>query len=321
MRIFGWVGLVAMGVALAAVPQVGAQQCDDFNECTTNDMCSGGQCTGSPASSGSCDDFNDCTINDRCQAGIGCMGDPAPVNTACQGGCGKCTQLVPVPGVPLQCTGVVGDNGKACDASDLNPCLVGSCQIFGVPGFPSPALCIPRLKECPSAGNCRGGCNPETGNCDNSIPLCIPGCERCQGNACVPDNLGGACDDFNECTPQSRCEALDVGGTTRGLCMAGAPSGNTPTPTVTGLPVTPTATVGPPTATRTAATPPTPGPCVGDCGQNGTVTVNELIIGVNIALGFSQVDDCPSFDTNSDGSVAVNELISGVNALLNGCTL
>jgi hypothetical protein len=51
------------------------------------------------------------------------------------------------------------------------------------------------------------------------------------------------------------------------------------------------------------------------------VTVNELIIGVNIALGSSQVIDCPSFDTNSDGSVAVNELISGVNALLNGCTL
>ena len=56
-----------------------------------------------------------------------------------------------------------------------------------------------------------------------------------------------------------------------------------------------------------------------DCGANGTVEVNELIIGVNIALGNSQTSACPSFDTNSDGSVAINELISGVNALLNGC--
>ena len=61
--------------------------------------------------------------------------------------------------------------------------------------------------------------------------------------------------------------------------------------------------------------------CAGDCDGDGEVAINELIIGVNIALGFSEVLDCPSFDTNTDGSVAVNELISGVNALLNGCVL
>jgi len=59
--------------------------------------------------------------------------------------------------------------------------------------------------------------------------------------------------------------------------------------------------------------------CVGDCNGDGTVAINELITGVNIALGNAQASSCPSFDTNSDGSVAVNELISGVNALLNGC--
>lgn len=62
-----------------------------------------------------------------------------------------------------------------------------------------------------------------------------------------------------------------------------------------------------------------PGACVGDCGGDGAVTVNELIKGVNVALGNSPVDDCLSFDTDGSGEVAVNELVKGVNNALNGC--
>jgi hypothetical protein len=49
------------------------------------------------------------------------------------------------------------------------------------------------------------------------------------------------------------------------------------------------------------------------------VAINELITGVNIALGSANVSTCSSFDVNGDGSVAINELISGVNGALNGC--
>ncbi|HSP97139.1 MAG TPA: hypothetical protein VL049_07825 [Candidatus Dormibacteraeota bacterium] len=59
--------------------------------------------------------------------------------------------------------------------------------------------------------------------------------------------------------------------------------------------------------------------CVGDCSGDHTVTINELITGVNIALGSANVSACQSFDVNGDGSVAINELIGGVNAALNGC--
>jgi hypothetical protein len=59
--------------------------------------------------------------------------------------------------------------------------------------------------------------------------------------------------------------------------------------------------------------------CVGDCNGDGMVAINELITGVNIALGSSPVSACPSFDVNGDGSVAINELIGGVNNALNGC--
>jgi cysteine-rich repeat protein len=60
--------------------------------------------------------------------------------------------------------------------------------------------------------------------------------------------------------------------------------------------------------------------CAGDCNGDGTVAINELIIGVNIALGSAPVSNCPSFDVSGDGTVAINELITAVNNALNGCT-
>lgn len=60
-------------------------------------------------------------------------------------------------------------------------------------------------------------------------------------------------------------------------------------------------------------------PCVGDCDGNGTVAINELIRGVNIALGNADVSTCLAMDANGNGTVAINELIQGVNNALNGC--
>ena len=55
-----------------------------------------------------------------------------------------------------------------------------------------------------------------------------------------------------------------------------------------------------PSPTPTATPPPA---CVGDCNGNGTVTVNELIVGVNIALGNQPASTCPAFDVNGSGTV------------------
>src|SRR6187399_382895 len=46
--------------------------------------------------------------------------------------------------------------------------------------------------------------------------------------------------------------------------------------------------------------------CVGDCNEDGQVLINELIIGVNIALDSQPVSACPSFDANNNGQVAIN---------------
>ena len=60
--------------------------------------------------------------------------------------------------------------------------------------------------------------------------------------------------------------------------------------------------------------------CSGDCSGDGTVTVNELVLGVNIALSAVALSECASFDVDGDGAVAINELIAAVNSALNGCT-
>ena len=62
------------------------------------------------------------------------------------------------------------------------------------------------------------------------------------------------------------------------------------------------------------------GSCTGDCNGDGQVTVNDLIIAVNVALGNAPVSQCTAIDTNGDGQVSVNELIQAVNSALNGCT-
>jgi hypothetical protein len=55
----------------------------------------------------------------------------------------------------------------------------------------------------------------------------------------------------------------------------------------------------------------------GDCNGDGQVSIDELILGVNIALGIQPVTACPAFDTNADGQVSIDELIAAVNVALN----
>ena len=55
------------------------------------------------------------------------------------------------------------------------------------------------------------------------------------------------------------------------------------------------------------------------CGGDGRVTVDELVKGVNIALGNMQLERCQRFDANGNGRVTIDELVCAVNAALNGC--
>jgi len=59
--------------------------------------------------------------------------------------------------------------------------------------------------------------------------------------------------------------------------------------------------------------------CVGDCNDDRQVKINELILGVNIAIDQALLTDCSSFNLNGNNQVEVNELVTGVNNALDGC--
>jgi hypothetical protein len=66
---------------------------------------------------------------------------------------------------------------------------------------------------------------------------------------------------------------------------------------------------------------PTPSVCVGDCNGDGAVTVNELVTGVNIALGAADVSACPALQCPSGPvlGVFVDCVVDAVHNLLSGC--
>jgi cysteine-rich repeat protein len=119
------------------------------------------------------------------------------------------------------------------------------------------------------------------------------------------------------------------------------PQGDEPFPTFTARATateTPPGSPRPPTSTHPPTATPTPPPtrkptataipsptlttlrlCSGDCDGDTSVTVAELLKGVNIALGIAAVDICPALDTDGDGEVTIAELTAAINRALNGC--
>jgi hypothetical protein len=77
----------------------------------------------------------------------------------------------------------------------------------------------------------------------------------------------------------------------------------------------------PPTRRPANAPTPTPAgrPCWGDCSGDGAVTVDELIVGVNLALGTQSVDTCRLAYSVNDSRVSIDELIRAIDVSLAGC--
>src|SRR5690606_21614436 len=59
--------------------------------------------------------------------------------------------------------------------------------------------------------------------------------------------------------------------------------------------------------------------CPGDCDLDNTVTVNDLVTGVRVALDATPLDVCPAADHDRDGLITVDELLRGVGNALDGC--
>ena len=61
--------------------------------------------------------------------------------------------------------------------------------------------------------------------------------------------------------------------------------------------------------------------CSGDCNLDLSVTVDEVIAGVNLALGTAPLAACVAADVDGDGAVTVNEVIAAVNRALDSCPI
>ncbi len=97
------------------------------------------------------------------------------------------------------------------------------------------------------------------------------------------------------------------------ITVEGPPDTATPTATVA---APPTPTPGPP---ATATAPGSASPCPGDCDGSGGVTIDELIVGVGIALDELPLARCAAVDLNRDGRVTIDELTAAITASLIGC--
>jgi subtilisin-like proprotein convertase family protein/Tol biopolymer transport system component len=144
-----------------------------------------------------------------------------------------------------------------------------------------------------------------------------------------------------ELTPTPTLPLCEDGVTGAEDCVTATPTAeptNTPTPTVEADTPTPTAE---PTETATAAPTDTPTeaptdvpadtrtatpvdtatpkpPCIGDCADDGTVTIDDLVTGVAMALGVMPDSACPNF-CRREGPVTIDCLVQGVNAAMGGC--
>jgi hypothetical protein len=60
--------------------------------------------------------------------------------------------------------------------------------------------------------------------------------------------------------------------------------------------------------------------CPGDCSGDGAVTVEEILLGVNLALT-GGITGCAAGDSNGDQQIAVPEVVEHINNALHGCPL
>jgi len=64
---------------------------------------------------------------------------------------------------------------------------------------------------------------------------------------------------------------------------------------------------------------PAVGACTGDCDADGQVLVDEIVLGVGLALGTAPTSSCFAYDRNFDDVVTVDEILDAVGAALEGC--
>jgi hypothetical protein len=277
------------------------------DDCDRPDTCNGvvGVCPADakkPFGSACTDDQNDCT-DDVCTDSATCVHVPVEAGTSCDdelfcngelrcSARGECEDLVPAP-----CP------SDRCDEAD-DVCLLVTFTPTPTP-TPSPES-TPTPTTPPSATPTATLSDSPTATASPSSTVTVTGAPTDTASPSPSATASGVPTATTSSTPTAT--------------VSGAPTAttsSTPTATVSGAPTATTSST--PTATASGAPTGTPGLCAGDCNGDGAVTIDELILGINIALGSQPPSACPSFDTDSDGTLSIDELIFAVQNALAGC--
>ena len=197
------------------------QPCQDGNQCTNDDVCAEGTCTGTTVETCTCIQDADCALYDdadlcngqvRCMEGH-CLIDPATIPT--------CTP----PGVPCVQVQCVAETGQCASTFTAGPCSDG--DLCTVSDQCTEGACIGEPAVCDDANECTSdSCETATGCRFEAIPGCANepcedgtsetcnGCGTrtcagdvwgpcdggiaCEGKECGDDGCDGACGTCNE---------------------------------------------------------------------------------------------------------------------------
>jgi hypothetical protein len=215
------------------------QPCDAGNPCTFGDYCKKGTCKKGLKSN--CDDENDCT-SDQCDSAMGCTN--TPVSGACDDG-NPCTDT-------SVCSGGVC-HAAVTDCDDDNPCTTDTClPDLGCAHVPiegacedgdactvgdtcENATCVPGgVDTCDDNSDCTNDqCDPVfgcyytlTGNpccagaehlCDDGNPCTTDSCDE-NSLSCVNNINSLPCDDDEPCTVNEKCTGGTCTGGVTNLC-------------------------------------------------------------------------------------------------------
>ncbi len=192
-------------------PKPQGVSCNDFLNCTHNDVCNGqGVCFGTSVCDDGLpctDDFADEANNCACDHATSFPGTPCDDGNACTTG-STCDGS---GGTVAACTG-----GSPVSCDDGNPCTDDACDpSSGCTHTPNTAACDDG-NVCTVGDTCGGGtCNPGApANCDDGNGCTDDSCDTASG--CVHANNSNPCSDGNACTTGDVCSG--------GQCVPGGPT-------------------------------------------------------------------------------------------------
>jgi len=216
--------------------------------------------------------------------------------------------LAAVPaGTFAQETGSCGDvcDGRPCTGFLLRSgtCQPGGSQCICVPNTPAPGECALACDARPCVGQCSDG-TMASGSC--TFMTVDTGC-RC-ALVCA-DSTPTPTPPASTPTPTVALGACAAACDSR-PCVGRCPDGSL----APGICASLTIDRG------CACTLDCPGVprCAGDCNGDGRVTVNELMLGISIALGAAPLAECPAADADRDGRVTITDLLAAVEFALVG---